>query len=79
MKMEVVISYETSVHIGLHDAISQKVSTWMTTAVRTTNKTPWPLVRKRNIVPTSADRGVSRGQRGGSPAVVNLSFLDRSR
>jgi hypothetical protein len=25
------------------------------------------------------DRGVSRGQRGGSPAVVNLSILDRSR
>jgi hypothetical protein len=25
------------------------------------------------------DRGVSRGQRGGSPPVVNLSFLDRSR
>jgi hypothetical protein len=23
------------------------------------------------------DRGVSRGQRGGSPTVVNLSFLDR--
>jgi hypothetical protein len=26
---------------------------------------------------TSVDRGVSRGQRGGSPTVVNLSFLDR--
>jgi hypothetical protein len=26
-----------------------------------------------------ADRGVSRGRRGGSPTVVNLSFLDRSR
>jgi hypothetical protein len=32
-----------------------------------------------NLVPTFADRGVSRGQRGGSPTVVNLSFLDRSR
>jgi hypothetical protein len=30
-------------------------------------------------VPTSADRGVSRGQSGGLPTVVNLSFLDRSR
>jgi hypothetical protein len=28
---------------------------------------------------TFADRGASRGQRGGSPTVVNLSFLDRSR
>jgi hypothetical protein len=52
--------------------------------------TPWPLVRKRtiatggtatcrqNLLPTFVDRGVSLGQCGGSPAVVNLSFLDRS-
>jgi hypothetical protein len=31
------------------------------------------------LVPTLPDRGVSRGQRSGSPTVVNLSFLDRSR
>jgi hypothetical protein len=31
------------------------------------------------LVPTLADRGVSRGQRDGSRTVVNLSFLDRSR
>jgi hypothetical protein len=48
--------------------------------------TSWPLVRKRtiptdrwNLVPTFADRGVSRGQRGGTPMVVNAIFLDRSR
>jgi hypothetical protein len=29
-------------------------------------------------VPTFVDRGVSRGQRGGSLTVVNLSFLDRN-
>jgi hypothetical protein len=34
---------------------------------------------RRNLVPTIPDRGVSRGQRGGSPTVVNLSFLDWSR
>jgi hypothetical protein len=34
---------------------------------------------RRNLVPTFVDRGVSRGQRGGSPTVVNLSFLDQSR
>jgi hypothetical protein len=28
-------------------------------------------------VPTFADSEVSRGQRGGSPTVVNLSFIDR--
>jgi hypothetical protein len=33
----------------------------------------------RNLVPIFADRGVSRGQRGGSPTAVNLSFLDKSR
>jgi hypothetical protein len=31
----------------------------------------------RNLVPTFVDRGVSRGQGGGSSTVVNLSFLDR--
>jgi hypothetical protein len=51
--------------------------------------TPWPLVRKRTTPnerpPLSAkfsanfaDREVSRDQRGGSPTVINLSFLDRS-
>jgi hypothetical protein len=34
---------------------------------------------RQNLVTTFVDRGVSRGQRGGSPMVVNLSFLDRSR
>jgi hypothetical protein len=32
---------------------------------------------RRNLVPTFVDRGVLRGQGGGSPTVVNLSFLDR--
>jgi hypothetical protein len=30
---------------------------------------------RRNLVPTFVDRGVSRVQRGGSPTIVNLSFL----
>jgi hypothetical protein len=34
---------------------------------------------RRNLVPTFVDRGVSRGQRGGSLTIVNLSFLDWSR
>jgi hypothetical protein len=34
---------------------------------------------RRNLVPTFVDRGMSRGQSGESPKVVNLSFLDRSR
>jgi hypothetical protein len=51
-------------------------------------QTPWLLVRMRTmrpplvcliLVPTFADSGVSRGQRGGTPTVVNLRFLDRSR
>jgi hypothetical protein len=33
----------------------------------------------RNLLPTFADRGVSLGQLGGSPTIINLSFLDRSR
>jgi hypothetical protein len=44
------------------------------------NFTDWSIATgRRNLVPTFADRGVSRGQCGGSPTVVNLSFLDRSR
>jgi hypothetical protein len=31
------------------------------------------------LLPTFVDRGVSRGERGGSLTAVNLSFLDRSR
>jgi hypothetical protein len=43
------------------------------------NYTDWATATcRRNVVPTFVDRGVSRGQRGGSPLVVNLSFLDRS-
>jgi hypothetical protein len=43
------------------------------------NYTDWATaICRRNLVPTFVDRGVSRGQRGGSPTVVNLSFLDRS-
>jgi hypothetical protein len=33
---------------------------------------------RRILMPNFADRVMSRGQRGGSPTVVNLSFLDRS-
>jgi hypothetical protein len=31
------------------------------------------------LVPIFAERGASRGQRGGTPTAVNLSFLDQSR
>jgi hypothetical protein len=42
------------------------------------NYTDWATATcRRNLVPTSVDRGVSRGQRGGSPTAVNLSFLER--
>jgi hypothetical protein len=44
------------------------------------NYTDWSTATcRRNLVPTFADRDLSRGQRGGTPTVVNLSFLDRSR
>jgi hypothetical protein len=44
------------------------------------NYTDWLTAAcRRNLVPTFVDRGVSRGQRGGSHTVVNLSFLDRIR
>jgi hypothetical protein len=44
------------------------------------NYTDWSTATfRRNLVPTFVDRWVSRGERGGSRTVVNLSFLDRSR
>jgi hypothetical protein len=44
------------------------------------NYTDWATATSyRNLMPTFADRGMSRDQRGGSPTVVNHSFLDRSR
>jgi hypothetical protein len=44
------------------------------------NYTNWATAAGQIIlVPTFADRRMSRGQRGGSPTVVNLSFIDLSR
>jgi hypothetical protein len=44
------------------------------------NSTDWATATCwRNLVPTFVDRGVLRGQRSGSPTVVNLIFLDRGR
>jgi hypothetical protein len=45
-----------------------------------TNYTDWVTATGRAILMrTSADRGVLRGQSGGSPTIVNFSFLYRSR
>jgi hypothetical protein len=44
------------------------------------NYTDWATATcQRNLVPTFVDRGVSRGERSGSPTAVDLSFLDQSR
>jgi hypothetical protein len=38
------------------------------------NYTDWATATcRRNLMPTSVDKGMSRGQRGGSPTVVNLT------
>jgi hypothetical protein len=43
------------------------------------NYTDWATATcRRNLVPTFVDREVLHGERGGSPTVVNLSFLDQS-
>jgi hypothetical protein len=44
------------------------------------NYTDWATATCwRKLVPTFADRGVSRGQCVGSPTAVNLCFLDQNR
>jgi hypothetical protein len=42
------------------------------------NYTDWTTATWWHLVPSLVDRGMSRDQRGGSPTVVILSFLDRS-
>jgi hypothetical protein len=43
------------------------------------NYTDWATTTgQRILVPAFVDRGVSRGQRGGTPAAINLSFLDQN-
>jgi hypothetical protein len=68
---------------GLHHVLSQKIRKRAKHSVALSpqaNYTDWATITcPRNLVPTFVDREVSRGQRGGSPTVVNLSFLDRSR
>jgi hypothetical protein len=44
------------------------------------NYTDWSTATVRQIlVPTFVYREVSRGQRGGNPTSIILSFIDRSR
>jgi hypothetical protein len=54
--------------------------TYTTALSERANYTDWSTATcRRNLVPSFADRGVSRGQRGGFSAFDNLSFLNRSR
>jgi hypothetical protein len=65
---------------NLLNRISQQLSSFSVALSPQVNYTNLSTATcRRNVVPTFVDRGVSRGQRGGSPTVVNLSFLDRSR
>jgi hypothetical protein len=44
------------------------------------NSTDWvTAIGRRILVPTFADRELSRGQRGWNPTAVNLNSLDRNR
>jgi hypothetical protein len=64
----------------LYDELgSHRVLTNSVAVTPQANYTDWATATGRRIlVPTFANRGVSHGQRGGTPAAVNLSFLDWS-
>jgi hypothetical protein len=72
-----------------HKAMDLHACDWDKTKQNKTNSvavsprakyTDWAIATcRRNLVPTFVDRGLSHGQRGGSPTVANLSFVDRSR
>jgi hypothetical protein len=60
--------------------ISQANKTHSVSFIPQVKYTDWATATGRRILmETFADRVVSPGQRGGSPTVVNLSFLDGSR
>jgi hypothetical protein len=68
--------YEPETSLMVRDDLSNQSSLAFSPQA---NYTDWATATCwRNLVPTFADRGVSRGERSGSPTVVNLSFLDRS-
>jgi hypothetical protein len=63
---------------NFNDLDSTQVQTNSVALSPPANYTGWATATcRRNIAPTFVDRGVPRGQRGGSPTVVNLSFLGR--
>jgi hypothetical protein len=71
---------EESSHIARRNDSVYKTNKNSVALSRKANHTDWATATcRQNVVPTFVDRGVSRGQRGGSPAVVNPSFIDRSR
>jgi hypothetical protein len=60
------------------DLCTNKIKTNSVAFSLQANYTDWAIATGRRIlVPNFADRVVSRGQRGGTLTVVNLSFLDQ--
>jgi hypothetical protein len=77
-------TWNHALHKFVITTASRIVSTWNKSnldSIKQTNKLRGlqSVPCRRNLVPAFVDRRVSRGQRGGSPTVVNISFLDRSR
>jgi hypothetical protein len=74
MKIDEAQNYRS---FARHDACASATTDSVALSPQT-NYTDWATAAGRRIlVPTFVDRGVSRGQRGGIPTAVNLSFLDR--
>jgi hypothetical protein len=81
LKTETICSFDTSVPttVTLYKA-PKDIPLILRGFQSATNYTDFANATGRRILgPTFLDRGVSRGQRGGTPTDVNLSFLDRSR
>jgi hypothetical protein len=74
------VNFQFIIDAKPNDELSTQTKTNFVAFSPQANYTDWATATfRRNLVPTFVDRGVSRGQRGGSPTIFNLSFVDRSR
>jgi hypothetical protein len=77
--MEAACTFEQTARQAVNSQIPKQNKTNPVALSPQANYTDLATPTGRRILVPDVDRGVSRGQHGGTPTAVNLSFLDRSR